>query len=185
MEVFILNRKILTDEMKTRYIEYSPRTGEDDCIIYSMIVEEEKSKLDVSYELDVDLSTVYRALKRVNEFLNDESNWCEMVDMYYRQSASMIRWSKTVEGYKLAGVCLATFCTFGKEVVNKRFIRQLENMHRGIKNKKKELRRELLETHWRDVRSLEIIKIFSDIKYDAEGLCFKLTQEARDILLML
>lgn len=176
-----MNRNLMTKILRLRYMEYSPRTGEEDCMIYRML-EEGASKQDVVDKCYVDITTVYRAKERIEKFLSDISNWFDIEEMYYVQPPNMILRNKTLAGDKLAILCLATHCMFGQETVNRRFVKEIENMYPGIKNKKKRLEQELLEIGWLDICSFEVTKIFADVEYDVKGLRFELTQEARDIL---
>lgn len=114
-----MEKILLTDEMRKKYMECYPRNGEEECIIFSLAHEDGVSILDIASEYNRETSTIYRIINKVKRFFEDETNLYDMEDLSYVKPRDMLTYCDTLAGTKLVMLCLATYFTFGEQKVNK------------------------------------------------------------------
>ncbi len=174
----------MNDKLKEIYKTISPTKGDTDLAIYQQYHKFHKSVNDLAYEFEKDTSSIYRAIQRVESFLNRDLSYYDYENfIYILPRHSRLDGVESILSYKLVVMALAIFYTTGEEYLDKFYCNLIQNMHPYIKNNKRKIANEIESAYWCFWETGEKIYIFDSVIYSRNRIDFKINDLAKIIIL--
>lgn len=175
-----MDRK-LTDMQKEMYKRNNPDSGEEDIRMYEMHRIKNKSAISIAHDVGYSEATVYRRVKRVESFLEQQQFYHDFSTLEYLHPRYVI-----LMGYKTKIVCLITQMAIALNYQNNiNYIDQyyynvLMKDTPSIKNRKRELEDELKKVYWENMNTNKKILIFRSIRIERNSIQFDFTEDMEE-----
>lgn len=168
----------LTKEQLDMYKRNNPNSWKEDILMYEMKKVKDKSITVISHEVGYSQATIYRRIKKVQEFLENQQFYDDFSNLEYLQPnyVMLADYDKRIVRL-ITQVAISLKYKHNINFIDKYYYNTLLEDTPSIRNRKKELEEELKKVCWENMFTNEKMLIFSSIKIERNSIQFALTEE--------
>lgn len=171
----------LSKEQIDMYRRNNPNTWKEDILMYEMKKVKGKSVVAILHETGYSEATIYRRIKKVEEFLEEQPLYDDFSTLEYIQPryVMLADYNKRIVRL-ITQVALSLKSQYDINFIDKYYYKVLLEDTPSIKNRKKELEEELRKICWENMCTNAKILIFRSIKIERNSIQFTLTEEMQE-----
>lgn len=175
-------QEILDEVVREQYLLLYPEY-ERDLEIYRAKYTKGQKMSEIAEEFYVSESTVYRSIKRVKSFLDREVQLIPLNKLHWTlPKGYFLRGEKYIAEEVLIRVCVSLYQRTGKTEVAPYYLRELNRLYPGMRNKKIRIVQDLHNAVLLNYDTKEHVRIFESVRLEKSTLYFTITKAAEQII---
>lgn len=175
-------QEVLDEAVRERYLLFYPKYERDLEIYHAKYTNNQKMS-EIAEEFYVSESTVYRSIKRVENFLDREIQLIPLNKLHWTlPNEYLLRGEKHIAEEVLMRVCISLYQLTGETEVAPYYLRELNRRYPGMRNKKDEIVHNLRNAVLLNYDTGKRVKIFELVRLEKNTLKFTIAKEAEQII---